>query len=72
MKFPFGPIYLAFLVVGAGYELYLNHFSGYAIVNYLLAGFLYSSVSFIVFYILARVAIFVFGRTRHRDTPGTK
>jgi hypothetical protein len=42
MKIRFGLIYFGFVVVGTGYELYINHFSGVAIVNYLLTGFLYS------------------------------
>lgn len=67
MKIRFGLIYLAFLVVGAGYELYKNHFTEFAIVNYLLTGFLYSSVAFIIFYIVARVAISIGGRVRHKE-----
>lgn len=62
MKIRFGLIYLAFIVIGEGYELYLNHFSNVAIVNYLLVGFLYSSIFFIVFYIVARFVIFAVSR----------
>ncbi len=62
MKIRFGLIYLAFVLVGALYEAEMNHFSGIAVVNYLLTGFLYSSVFFIVFYIVVRIAVFVFGR----------
>jgi len=67
MKIRFGLIYLAFVLIGAGYELYVNHFSINAIVNYLLAGFLYSSFFFIVFYIVARIVIFGVSRFRHRE-----
>lgn len=67
MKIRFGPIFLAFIIIGEGYELYANHFSGTAIVNYLLAGFVYSSAFFIGFYIIARIVIFAvsrFGKVR--------
>lgn len=67
MKIRFGPIYLAFLVVGFAYESYLNHFTGYAVVNYLLTGFLYSAVAFIIFYIVIKVATFGVDRVRHKE-----
>jgi len=71
MKIRFGLIYLALLIVGAGYELYKNHFSGVAIVNYLLTGFLYSSIFFIAFYILAKVAIYASSRIMHKDVQSS-
>ncbi|HXQ92562.1 MAG TPA: hypothetical protein VN739_06120 [Nitrososphaerales archaeon] len=64
MKIRFGLIYLAFVLVGALYEAETNHFSGIAFVNYLLTGFLYSSVFFIVFYIAVRIVIYIVGRFR--------
>ncbi len=72
MKIRFGLIYLAFLVVGAGYELYKNHFSGNGIVNYLLTGFLYSSVFFIAFYIVVKIVIFASGKVLNTEVtePG--
>ncbi|HYB03129.1 MAG TPA: hypothetical protein VED17_01615 [Nitrososphaerales archaeon] len=65
MKIRFGLIYLVFVVIGASYELVANHFSGIAIVNYLLDGFLYSSIIFIIFYIIVRIAFFAVDLVRH-------
>lgn len=67
MKIRFGLIYLAVVVIGAGYELYINHFTVNGIVNYLLTGFLYSSVIFIGFYIVVRIIQAVVGRVRHKE-----
>ena len=64
MKIRFGLIYLAFVLVGALYEAEMNHFTGVAFVNYLLAGFLYSSVFFIVFYIAVRIVVLLFHRLK--------
>jgi hypothetical protein len=64
MKIRFGLIYLAFVLVGALYESEVNHFSGIAFVNYLLTGFLYSSVFFIAFYIAIRIVVLVYGRLK--------
>ncbi len=72
MKIRFGLIYLAFVIVGAGYELYIHHFAEFAIVNYLLTGFLYSSTFFILFYIVVRIVIFVAGRFRHQEVQSAK
>jgi hypothetical protein len=67
MKIRFGPIYLAFLIVGLGYESYIHHFTEAAVVNYLLVGFLYSSLAFIIFYIIVRIAIFGVNKIRHKE-----
>jgi len=67
MKIRFGPIFLVFLVIGLGYEGYINHFSGNAYVNYLLIGFLYSAVAFIVFYIIVKIILLVVARVRHKE-----
>ena len=72
MKIRFGLVYLVFLVVGAGYELYINHFTGNGIVNYLLTGFLYSSVFFIAFYIVVRIVIYASGRVMNREVQSPK
>lgn len=67
MKIPYGLIYLVFLIIGLVYESYINHFSAVAYVNYLLIGFLYASVAFIVFYIILRIVLFIVNRVRHRE-----
>jgi hypothetical protein len=67
MKIRFGLIFLVFLVIGLGYEAYINHFSGYAYVNYLLTGFLYSALAFIVFYIVVKIILAVIGIVRHKE-----
>jgi len=67
MKIPFGLIYLVFLVIGLVYESYINHFSVNGFVNYLLSGFLYASLVFIVFYIIVKIVIFVADKVRHKE-----
>jgi hypothetical protein len=67
MKIRYGLIYIGFVVVGAGYEFYINHFSGIAIVNYLLTGFLYASAFFIAFYVVARIVILAVNWARHKE-----
>jgi len=64
MRIRFGLIYLLFVLVGELYEAEMNHFSGIAVVNYLLTGFLYSSAFFIIFYIAVQIVVFVYGRLK--------
>jgi hypothetical protein len=64
MKIRFGLIYLAFVLVGVLYEAEMNHFSGIAVVNYVLIGFLYSSFFFIIFYIVVDIVLSVVRRFR--------
>jgi hypothetical protein len=64
MKIGFGIVYLIFVAVGVIYELAINSFTGIAIVNYVLTGFLYSSGIFILFFIAAKIVLFVMKRER--------
>jgi hypothetical protein len=64
MKIGFGMIYLVFVAVALLYELVINSFTQIAIVNYLLTGFLYASGVFILFFLIAKVALFVFRREK--------
>jgi hypothetical protein len=72
MKIRFGLIYLVLIIVAEGYELYKNHFTEFAVVNYLLTGFLYASVAFIIVYIVVKVAMSLAGRVRHREVQTAK
>jgi hypothetical protein len=64
MKIGFGVVYLVFVAIGLLYELVINSFTQIAIVNYLLTGFLYASGIFILFFIIAKLALFVFRREK--------
>ncbi|MDA4111462.1 MAG: hypothetical protein OK439_02915 [Thaumarchaeota archaeon] len=64
MKIGFGIVYLGFLLVGVLYELIINSFTWVAIVNYVLTGFLYASGVFIIFFIVAKIVLFVIRRER--------
>jgi hypothetical protein len=64
MKIGFGIVYLIFVAVGVIYELVINSFTQIAIVNYVLTGFLYSSGIFILFFIVAKIVLFVMNRER--------
>ena len=64
MKIGFGIIYLIFLAIGILYELAINSFTEIAIVNYVLTGFLYASLVFVIFFIVAKIAIYVIRRER--------
>ena len=64
MKIGFGIIYLIFLAIGILYELVINSFTEIAIVNYVLTGFLYASLVFIIFFIVAKIAVYVIRRER--------
>ena len=64
MKIGFGMVYLVFVAIALLYELVINSFTQIAIVNYLLTGFLYASGIFILFFIIAKVALFMFRREK--------
>jgi hypothetical protein len=64
MKIGFGLIYLIFLAIGILYELAIHSFTEIAIINYVLTGFLYASLIFIAFFIVAKIAIYVVKRER--------
>ncbi|MDG6923832.1 MAG: hypothetical protein JRN67_11140 [Nitrososphaerota archaeon] len=62
MKIGFGVIFLVFTLAGVIYELVSNSFSIYGIVDYLLIGFVITSILSLLVYAVMRFAKFVFDR----------